>query len=55
MYVLIREYVDVRINLKSLYTILKNMYILFEKYGASIGMNGDGRTSVDRRGRMDGC
>jgi hypothetical protein len=56
MYVLIREYVDVRINFKNLYTILKNTYIQFEKYGiryvctqyirfeeygASMGMNGD--------------
>jgi len=40
MYVLIK---------KKLYMILKNMYIWFEKYGVSMGMNGDGWMSMDGR------
>jgi hypothetical protein len=32
MYVSIRKYVDVHINFKNLYMILKNMYIRFEEY-----------------------
>jgi hypothetical protein len=46
MYVLIRKYVNVRINF--LKTILKNIYIWFEEYGALIEMNSDGRMSVDK-------
>jgi hypothetical protein len=38
MYVLIK---------KNQYTILKNTYIRFEKYGALTRMNDDGRTLVD--------
>jgi len=59
------KYVDVRINNKKyLYTILKNTYIWFEEYGieyicmqyvqfekynASMGMNGNGWMLVDER------
>jgi hypothetical protein len=35
--------------IKNLYTILKNMYIQFEKYDMSTRMNGNGRTSMDGR------
>jgi hypothetical protein len=47
MYVLIRKYVDVPINLK------KPTYDL-EEYSASMGMNNDGQTSVDGHLWMDG-
>ncbi len=38
MYVLIWDYVDVCINLKNLYMILKNTYIRFEKYDVKVVM-----------------
>ncbi len=33
---------------------MKNTYIWFEEYGASMGMNSNGRMSMDERGHMDG-
>ncbi len=36
-------------EIKNLYTILKNMYIWFEKYNMLTGMNDNGRMLVDGR------